>query len=143
MKTRTRLSISGLLCAVLLALSVATVTVFASGEGAVVTDYGTVPAANANNTFVLFDGEEHFLFGTDDWGAANATVRQFLDATPGKTVNVLVQKDYNVTAAVASDDWLGEMNGTVVFDLGEHTLKSNASTNGCAIFNAGARFSVR
>lgn len=90
------------------------------------TDYGTVPSANAGNTFVLFDGDKNFLSGADTWRAANAAAKEWLDNNPGKTVNILLQEDHTVTATVGSNDWLGHMNGEVIYDLNGNTIIADA-----------------
>lgn len=127
----TRLWASFLICVLALVLSIAVIPAFTIGASAAVSDtateYGTVPAANAGNTFVLFDGERNFLSGADTWAAASASARAWLDANPGKTVNVLLQKDHTVTKTVGANDWLGHMNGTVNIDLDGHTLIADAN----------------
>lgn len=130
MKKGTRFLVVLLIGALL--LSTMAIWAFASGASVTAEEYGEIPAANAGNTFVLFDGDRNFLSGTDSWASANASARAWLDSNPGKTVNVLVQKDYTVTQAVGSNDWLGHMNGTVNFDLGGHTIIGDAH-----ILNAG------
>lgn len=136
MKTRTRLLAALLLCAMLLSTSMMALTVSAE-EGDIVTEYGTVPAAKANNSFAIFmNGEFQTAVGNWDavWWRSEAngyndypTVHRLLKENPGATVQVVVLKD-NVNTAGSMPDQasLGHLQGgKVIVDLGGNTVIVN------------------
>lgn len=91
-------------------------------ENPLITDYGTI--ANyfkdpAKFPFALFDENRTFFNGGTTWGDAQTKAKDHLANNPGKTVYILLRGDHN------NDSWspaAGVFHGTIVLDLGGHTL---------------------
>ena len=96
--------------------------------GSEIDGYGFVPAEYSDATeypFAAFvDGI--FVGAASTWKEANTLARETLDANNGATVTVLLRDDATISAGCAGADYPVWMKGTVVFDLGGHTLTVSA-----------------
>ena len=89
-------------------------------------NYGVIPEASADDAYVAFiEGE--FIGSASTWKAVCAVARKALDATPGKTVSIVLRKDDTITSAASEADRIYFMNGSLSVDLGGHTLTTNAT----------------
>lgn len=93
----------------------------------VASPYGSIPGAYAANTFVLFkDGA--CIGAKDTWKDTLTLTRETLAANPGKTVQILMQKDRAVTSYVGAANWLCYMNGSILLDMNGHTLTASTTS---------------
>jgi len=97
----------------------------------IVTEYGAVPAEKKDSTFLVFQNGK-LIGDTETWPLANKLAHQALDNKPTKTVSILMTKDNTVSTTFASADWMAQMSGDVIFDLGGHTIIADA-----AVFEVG------
>ena len=86
-------------------------------ENDLVTKYGEIPAANGNNTFVLFS-EGKFVSGHDTWAAATSAAGNLLKNNTAKKAVLLLRKDYTNKDDACNSAALGNCNGELTIDLG-------------------------
>ena len=95
--------------------------------------YGAIPAGYAENVFVIFTGGS-CIGGKDTWKDTLTLVRETLAAKPGVEVQILMQKDREVTSYVGSANWLCYMNGSILLDLNGKTFTAKTTS----LFELGA-----
>ncbi|MBQ9785750.1 MAG: hypothetical protein IJW29_09630 [Clostridia bacterium] len=95
--------------------------------------YGAIPAGYAENVFVIFTGGS-CIGGKDTWKDTLTLVRETLNAKPGVEVQILMQKDREVTSYVGSANWLCYMNGSILLDLNGKTFTAMTTS----LFELGA-----
>lgn len=105
-----------------------------------VTEYGTIPEDYGAMPWVVFDAGKNFkkatyLFATE---AAKAA------ASAGSGSVILLRCDYHLNSEVNGKQFLSSVNGTIIVDLGRHTLSvGNKGTDGrdafirCEVYAAG------
>lgn len=142
MNTRNRITL--LLAAIIVvALLVVGMTLTTSAaEGDLVTEYGVVPAANANDNFALFhkaEGASEYTFVTSASNPfANGLDTAEVKALTGEIV-VLQLKDYNFSSG-STYTGAFSLNADVIFDFGGKTFTAtNASGTGTIAFAPAAR----
>lgn len=96
-----------------------------SGGMAQVTDYGTVPAEYTaeDYPFAIFENGAFVGASTNYATAIKAAYDILYGASgAGKSVTVLLRRDYTTTYLDATAGYITHMNGTLTVDLGENTL---------------------
>jgi len=89
--------------------------------------YGAIPADYADNVFVIFTGGA-CIGAKDTWKDTLTLARETLAAKPGIEVQVLMQKDREVTTYVGSANWLCYMNGSILLDMNGNTLTAKSTS---------------
>ena len=142
MNTRNRITL--LLAAIIVvALLVVGMTLTTSAaEGDLVTEYGVVPAANANDNFAIFHkaegASEYTFFASASNPFANGLDTAAVKALTGEIV-VLQLKDYDFSKGSTYTGAFA-LNADVVFDFGGKTfIATNASGTGTIAFAPAAR----
>ncbi len=97
------------------------------------TPYGFAPSTYENNTFVVFTNGV-CVGGKDTWKDTLTLVRETLAENPGSSVQILMQKDREVTVYCQSYNWLCYMNGSVLLDMNGKTLTAKSTS----LFELGA-----
>ncbi len=98
-------------------------TVTASGGTDEVTPYGTIPAQYSADDYPFAVFESGSLVSVKSyWSGALQSAYDILYGTAGagKSVTVLLRRDYTTTSLDASAGYLTHMNGTLTVDLGEN-----------------------
>ena len=89
--------------------------------------YGAIPAGYANSTFVIFTNGQ-CIGGKDTWKDTLILVRETLNAKPGSEVQILMQKNREITSYVGSANWLCYMNGKILLDMNGKTLTAKTTS---------------
>ena len=122
MKTRTRLLVALLLCALMVATSLIAMIPASAAEGDLVTDYGTVPADQTGKTFAVFQGEGKNAVGCyDSWKEAVLGAKALMDASAQK-VTILQLGDYVNNDGFEIPSNLAYTKGNLLIDLNNHTF---------------------
>jgi len=94
------------------------------------TEYGAIPEDFADPIkypFVIFmDGA--FIDGKGTWMDTLIKLRTTLTANPGSTVQILMQRDYDITTYVGNSNWFCYMNGSILLDLNGYALTAKSSS---------------
>ena len=143
MNTRNRITLllAAIIVVALLVVGM-TLTTSAANEGDLVTEYGVVPAANANDNFAIFHkaegAEEYTFFASASNPFANGLDTAEVKALTGEIV-VLQLKDYNFSSG-STYTGAFTLNADVVFDFGGKTFTAtNNSGTGTIAFAPAAR----
>jgi len=67
------------------------------------------------------------------WSSVSGLAKTALAEDPGATVTVLLRRDHTITGAPSTGNRLCFMNGTLVVDLGGHTLTTDTTFLGAAL----------
>ena len=134
MNTRNRITLflAAIIVVALLVVGM-TLTTSAANEGDLVTEYGVVPAANANDNFAIFhkaEGAAEYTFVKTVADAFKDSIWADYMSYTGEFV-VLALKDTTVTSNNSAGYFseFSAINASFVFDLNGKSINANASND--------------